>query len=88
VRPSGREGIAVIFDVKFQADADLLKVVQAFCLERLLLSLAQCGQEHPRQNRDDRNDDEQFDERKSSFPLHRFSHAGQQSRLKAVDQQR
>lgn len=57
--------IVVVVRVHVPAELELFEVAQASDGLRLALGFGERGQEHPRQDRDDGNDDEQLDEGES-----------------------
>lgn len=66
---SHRGLVAVITTPDTESQTDLLEVVSAADFLGLLLGGSECRQEHGRQNRDNRDDDEQFNKRKCFFLL-------------------
>ncbi|WP_288593529.1 hypothetical protein [uncultured Victivallis sp.] len=58
----GHEKVVVIVGVQLVCGADLFQVAEALDPFRLFAGLVQRGQQHSRQNRDDRHDHEQLNE--------------------------
>jgi len=54
--------VPVIIHIHFHPEADLVQVVQALGHPGALFGFAQRGEKHPRQDRDDGDDDEQLDQ--------------------------
>ena len=64
------EQVAVVIRVEGPGDGELPEVVQAGRSLRPAFGGAERGQEQARQNRDDRDDDEQFDEGEAASRAH------------------
>ena len=69
--PVGREHVAVFIGVELHVNADLPQIVQARGAIRLRLGLRQRGEQHGGDDRDDRDDDQQFDECEALPPARR-----------------
>ena len=67
--------VAIVTFPDAEGDADLSEIVDATDFLGLFLGRCERGQEHGGKNRDDRDDDEEFDERERFFSLlfHNFS---------------
>ena len=63
------KSVVVVADVVQKREADLLQIVDADDVLALGLGFGQRGQEHRRQNGDDRDHHQQFDERKCDLPV-------------------